>query len=576
MAKTVKQIALEVMTGAWGSGDARKEKLTKAGYDADKVQEKVNELVANKATAVKGMNAWAKMIAKDNTYHYKLWRAGDAKTKTCPVCKNYPVDKVVTDPAKIILGYHGWNCIGFCWAIWHHGGKLPCNCNCHVTADDTVMKIYKAKTNEEALAILKKYCGLENVMVIRGKNGKNIAKTKWQAGDICCQFTGEKFVHQFYYSGNKQIIDSSGSNGKVANDNQIAVRDYTKYSARIIFRYLGDFNALKSIDVIAQEVLDGKWGSGDTRKSKLEKAGYDYNKVQAKVNELIEAKKKEEEAKKVKAKYTGKLPTTTLKKTNAQAKQDAVKWALWIANDNSFHYGYTNKHGSSDRSKWSPNAHHNGCYFCGTNGGKKGILDYKKTYCCNPFVGAAYAHGACDTKAASLCSHKGSWDFGTGVGSYHQSDRFKKLGHPKKSKLLPGDVLCSNTHVAMYVGNGQIAEAGGGDDNIRNSVKWNSSIRVRNLTAANYAKLKRAYRYNASVNTVTNIKHGEVSDRVKLWQSFLNWYYDGKVGTSDGYFGDNTLKWTKKFQKDTGLTVDGIIGVKTLERAAKAEKEVNE
>ncbi len=46
----------------------------------------------------------------------------------------------------------------------------------------------------------------------------------------------------------------------------------------------------KSIAELAQEVLDGKWGNGDERKQKLEKAGYDYSKVQAKVNELVAAK----------------------------------------------------------------------------------------------------------------------------------------------------------------------------------------------------------------------------------------------------------------------------------------------
>ena len=48
---------------------------------------------------------------------------------------------------------------------------------------------------------------------------------------------------------------------------------------------------------------------------------------------------------------------------------------------------------------------------------------------------------------------------------------------------------------------------------------------------------------------------------------FLNWYYDGKLGNVDRYFGDITLKWTKQFQKDNGLTVDGIAGTKTLDKA---------
>ncbi len=42
----------------------------------------------------------------------------------------------------------------------------------------------------------------------------------------------------------------------------------------------------KSVDEIAKEVLDGKWGNGAARKAKLEKAGYNYAVIQAKVNSL--------------------------------------------------------------------------------------------------------------------------------------------------------------------------------------------------------------------------------------------------------------------------------------------------
>lgn len=47
--------------------------------------------------------------------------------------------------------------------------------------------------------------------------------------------------------------------------------------------------AKKTVAEIAKEVLDGKWGNGDTRKKKLEAAGYDYAKVQAEVNKLAAA-----------------------------------------------------------------------------------------------------------------------------------------------------------------------------------------------------------------------------------------------------------------------------------------------
>lgn len=47
--------------------------------------------------------------------------------------------------------------------------------------------------------------------------------------------------------------------------------------------------AKKSVTTLAKEVLAGKWGNGDNRKTKLTKAGYDYNKVQTAVNKLVKA-----------------------------------------------------------------------------------------------------------------------------------------------------------------------------------------------------------------------------------------------------------------------------------------------
>lgn len=46
----------------------------------------------------------------------------------------------------------------------------------------------------------------------------------------------------------------------------------------------------KSIEEIAKEVIDGKWENGQERFNKLAKAGYDGEKVQAKVNELLGVK----------------------------------------------------------------------------------------------------------------------------------------------------------------------------------------------------------------------------------------------------------------------------------------------
>ena len=47
----------------------------------------------------------------------------------------------------------------------------------------------------------------------------------------------------------------------------------------------------KTVEELAKEVIAGKWGNGLERKERLTAAGYDYNKVQAKVNELMKGSK---------------------------------------------------------------------------------------------------------------------------------------------------------------------------------------------------------------------------------------------------------------------------------------------
>ena len=45
--------------------------------------------------------------------------------------------------------------------------------------------------------------------------------------------------------------------------------------------------ALKDVVTVAKEVIRGDWGNGDDRYNRLTAAGYDYNAVQSKVNELL-------------------------------------------------------------------------------------------------------------------------------------------------------------------------------------------------------------------------------------------------------------------------------------------------
>ena len=248
-----------------------------------------------------------------------------------------------------------------------------------------------------------------------------------------------------------------------------------------------------------------------------------------------------------------KVPSLRLKKTRAEVINDAVIFGKWIASDNRFHYG-KGRH-----------AHHNGCYFCGTQPKAKkkaGIKKYKTTYCCNPFVGACFAHGGCVPSLLSKCRHGKSLDMGNGSNSYAKSPLYANLGKLPKKKLRKGDVLTGygNGHVMLYIGNGKIVHAGHEDDNKVGSKSWKSSITV--TSSFSYEKV---YRFKGKVNRKMAIRHGEVSDRVAVLQRYLGI-------TDDRIFGDDTKKAVKKWQKKHGLTADGVVGTMTVRKMKEMQK----
>ncbi|MDD7383050.1 MAG: GH25 family lysozyme [Peptoniphilaceae bacterium] len=77
-----------------------------------------------------------------------------------------------------------------------------------------------------------------------------------------------------------------------------------------------------SLEKIAKEVIDGKWSFGENRKTKLEKAGYSYNKVQDKVNELLGIKTTNKTTETVKTEdKKEEKPTTTEKPSTTKEKE---------------------------------------------------------------------------------------------------------------------------------------------------------------------------------------------------------------------------------------------------------------
>ena len=152
----------------------------------------------------------------------------------------------------------------------------------------------------------------------------------------------------------------------------------------------------------------------------------------------------------------GKKCLKTAKALEMSEAWQAINWAVSIALDNRFTYGVGKR------------AHHNGCYFCGTNitgpkKAKKGSR-WEYTYCCNPFIHAAYAHGAKIQSMLKACKKANAAGMYPKDWKKHGFRTVGKCSEVKFSDLVPGDVIIcqpSPNHVWMYTGGNWLVEASG-------------------------------------------------------------------------------------------------------------------
>ena len=289
--------------------------------------------------------------------------------------------------------------------------------------------------------------------------------------------------------------------------------------------------------------------------------------------------------------YTGTLPSLRVVKNSAQVIADALKWGKWITENNLYHYGeYGKKDYITPGSKYYEGGkykalysatHRVGCPFCGTEGGKIKRANaagangdnWKYTWVCNTFATALYAHGGQETTAYNKCSKAHSFGIGKDGRSapLDASGNWAYKGHLPISELKAGDILVSTTHMQTVYApvsstKVKIIEATSYYGKYRSAAS-DKSIRIITKKPS-YVSV---YRFTGSINKDIPLRYGEYSDRVALWQKFLNWA-GFNCGTADGKFGSNTLAATKNFQKKCGITVDGIIGSATLGKAKTYKK----
>lgn len=121
-------------------------------------------------------------------------------------------------------------------------------------------------------------------------------KAPWLPGDVhlktqhhvCMSISNSKIAQA---SINEKGTVTGGKTGDQTG-REIWIRDYYTYSGGwdVHLRYKGkntEEHPDVSIATIAREVIAGKWGNGNLRKTKLVNAGYDYSAIQKLVNNML-------------------------------------------------------------------------------------------------------------------------------------------------------------------------------------------------------------------------------------------------------------------------------------------------
>lgn len=116
------------------------------------------------------------------------------------------------------------------------------------------------------------------------KDGKRIDPTAYLNADLPIAKPAGKSVDELA----KEVIRGDWGNGQDrVNRLTTAGYDYNAVQAKVDEMLGASKPTQKSVEEIAHEVIKGLWGNGADRKNRLTAAGYDYNAVQSRVNQLM-------------------------------------------------------------------------------------------------------------------------------------------------------------------------------------------------------------------------------------------------------------------------------------------------
>ena len=157
--------------------------------------------------------------------------------------------------------------------------------------------------------------------------------------------------------------------------------------------------------------------------------------------------------------------------------------------------------------------------------------------------------------------------------TYHNNRPLKDVS------LETGDMIFYDDNRSGEYGNGGHEEIFNGVRNDKFSYFYSGGTgSYHNTSNSNSEPNTRAVLATARLKPRTYIRKGDEGKAVLKWQDYLNWWSDGQFykecGAGDGIFGENTHKWSVKFQEEVmgKGQGDGTVGPKTISAAQSVRK----
>lgn len=217
----------------------------------------------------------------------------------------------VLQTVETIHNYHknkGWAGIGYHYYVRKDGSiykgrpETMAGAHCPGVNSTSIGICAEGDFNVETMSEVQKQAIIDLIADIKSRY--NITYIKGHRDILATSCPGDNFPFDEIVNGTanntqttKSIVDLAneviaGKYGTGEARKQALGSLYNEVQAKVNEILLGNktTETKKSIDTIADEVIAGKWGNGEDRKTRLQNAGYNYSEVQAAVNNKLSGK----------------------------------------------------------------------------------------------------------------------------------------------------------------------------------------------------------------------------------------------------------------------------------------------